>query len=666
MPYALDLILPSASAFGSWTYWLLVLIALLEGFVLTGILVPGTVIIVAAGMLAQRGVIDFATLVWCVALGSFVGHQISYVVGRFAATALRERHGFSASRYGGRASGVLRRHGPAAMLRARFMGPVAGFVPFAGGAAGLRARRFTGWNALGALPYALIVPALGYGFGALIGTLTATAPRIAVFAVIVTAALIVLGVILRRLRLAFPALRSVAVAVVRAVQNLPRVRAFLARHPQTFAQIQALIAARFGTDQFLGLTATVLGVLLVYVGFAYADSVFDFLGDQSTVSADTRIANLLYAMRDDRLIVVLGWITDLGGRHGLLPLLAGATLAMLALRRYNLLGGLWIAAVGNQLTVTLLKSFFDRPRSDLGYFVETSGSFPSGHAAGAVAVWAMLFYLAWRLRLLPLNIAALAAVLTAFAIGVSRVYLVEHYLSDVLNGYLVGALWLILGIAFCEWRRPMPRASAGPLRKGAAAVCFAVSALVAVYAATAMSNPLNQIADRTTQVMDDPAAWASTDLPQMTELLSGAPRQALNLIIVAPDIAAITQALGPDWQAAPRPSVPVLAAAVFDDWTGRALPDPLVIPTFWDNRPSTMGYTQPAPVDDLRLHLRIWDSLYRTPDSEVIYAATITQEHPLDWADAEDAIAPLGSDVPASVDAVIAALNAAGLRGLRP
>ncbi|UTH47624.1 hypothetical protein KBW81_13015 [Loktanella salsilacus] len=57
-------------------------------------------------------------------------------------------------------------------------------------------------------------------------------------------------------------------------------------------------------------------------------------------------------------------------------------MALLALRRYDLLGGLWIAAVGNQLTVTLLKSFFDRPRSDLGYFVETSGSFPSGHAAG--------------------------------------------------------------------------------------------------------------------------------------------------------------------------------------------------------------------------------------------------------------------------------------------
>ncbi|WP_386680056.1 phosphatase PAP2 family protein [Loktanella sp. R86503] len=665
MSDAIDLILPSASAFGSRTYGLLVLAALLEGFVLTGVLVPGTVIIIAASMLAQRGVIDFATLVWCVALGSFAGHQVSYHLGHLAASPLQARHGFSASRYGGRAHNVLRQRGAAAMLQARLMGPVAGFVPFAGGAAGLRAGRFTAWNALGALPYALLVPALGYGLGALISPLTATAPRIAVFAAMMTAALIVLAVILRRLRMAYPTLRSIAVALVRAVQNLPHVRAFLARHPQIFARIQALVAARFGTDQFLGLTATVLGLLLIYVGFAYADSVFDFLGDQATVSTDRRIANLLYAMRDDRLIAVLGWITDLGGRHGLLPLLAGVTLALVALRRFDLLGGLWIAAVGNQLTVTLLKSFFARPRSDLGYFVETSGSFPSGHAAGAIAVWAMLFYLGWRVRVLPLNIAAPAAVLTAFAIGVSRVYLVEHYLSDVVNGYLVGALWLILGVAFCEWRRPMPRTGAGPLRKGLAAACFAVSAAAAVYAASTMSNSLNQIADRSTGVLDDPAALVDTDLPVMTELLSGAPRQPVNLIIVAPDIAAITRALDPGWQAAPRPSLPVLIAATFDDWTGRELPQPLVIPTFWDNRPSAMGYAKAGNTKDMRLHLRIWDSHLRTPSGDVIFAATITEEDPLDWAGAENAITRQGPHVDQAISDVIAALSGAGLTGQR-
>jgi len=62
--------------------------------------------------------------------------------------------------------------------------------------------------------------------------------------------------------------------------------------------------------------------------------------------------------------------------------------------------GFGIAAVGNQLTVDLApKAFLIGPASDLWpYFVETSGSFRSGHAAGAVAGLGdfAVFYLAWR------------------------------------------------------------------------------------------------------------------------------------------------------------------------------------------------------------------------------------------------------------------------------
>jgi undecaprenyl-diphosphatase len=36
--------------------------------------------------------------------------------------------------------------------------------------------------------------------------------------------------------------------------------------------------------------------------------------------------------------------------------------------------------------------------------------------------------------------------------GLSRLYLLEHYLSDVLSGYLVGAVWLVLAICVTEWR----------------------------------------------------------------------------------------------------------------------------------------------------------------------------------------------------------------------
>ena len=36
-------------------------------------------------------------------------------------------------------------------------------------------------------------------------------------------------------------------------------------------------------------------------------------------------------------------------------------------------------------------------------------------------------------------------------IGLSRIVLNEHYLSDVMGGYLVGTLWLTVAISVMEW-----------------------------------------------------------------------------------------------------------------------------------------------------------------------------------------------------------------------
>ncbi|QYZ64519.1 MAG: phosphatase PAP2 family protein [Gammaproteobacteria bacterium (ex Lamellibrachia satsuma)] len=45
----------------------------------------------------------------------------------------------------------------------------------------------------------------------------------------------------------------------------------------------------------------------------------------------------------------------------------------------------------------------------------------------------------------------LVILLVILAIGLSRIMLGVHYLSDVWAGYLVGAGWLVIAITFSEW-----------------------------------------------------------------------------------------------------------------------------------------------------------------------------------------------------------------------
>ncbi len=115
---------------------------------------------------------------------------------------------------------------------------------------------------------------------------------------------------------------------------------------------------------------------------------------------------------------------------------------------------------GNGVNI-LIADFVQRPRPSAKLIhVDTPlnfNSFPSGHTEHDVVFYGFLLYLSltrpvreWRYRwfLLPLQIFAVAAIL---GIGYSRVLEGEHWISDVLGGYLSGALWLFLFIFLYRW-----------------------------------------------------------------------------------------------------------------------------------------------------------------------------------------------------------------------
>ena len=113
---------------------------MLEAFFLTGVVVPGTLIVDAGGVLVQRGLLDFFDLVWFVAIGSVLGSELGYWIGRLAMNRLPGRRRIGDSAAFARATRLFERRGGMALIIGRFLGPVAGLVPLAAGMAGMKRR----------------------------------------------------------------------------------------------------------------------------------------------------------------------------------------------------------------------------------------------------------------------------------------------------------------------------------------------------------------------------------------------------------------------------------------------------------------------------------------------------------------------------------------------
>lgn len=141
-------------------------------------------------------------------------------------------------------------------------------------------------------------------------------------------------------------------------------------------------------------------------------------------------------------------MTGLGG----IGVVAGASLLLAGYlwlqRRRGDVAILAFSLIGAQLISAVAKLLVSRPRPDLvSHEAEIySASFPSGHTLMATVTWvtfAMLLaadFKDWRVR----DYLLLTAWIVAVAVGCSRIYLGVHWPSDVLAGWAVGALWMVL------------------------------------------------------------------------------------------------------------------------------------------------------------------------------------------------------------------------------
>jgi undecaprenyl-diphosphatase len=118
-----------------------------------------------------------------------------------------------------------------------------------------------------------------------------------------------------------------------------------------------------------------------------------------------------------------------------------------------------LAAILSGVTNELVKDIIQRPRPAVDlvdvFAVLKSYSFPSGHVMFYVSLFGFVWYLAYTLLKRSLKRSLLLGFVGSFIllVGVSRIYLGQHWASDVLGAYLLGGLILAGIILFHQWGR---------------------------------------------------------------------------------------------------------------------------------------------------------------------------------------------------------------------
>ena len=190
------------------------------------------------------------------------------------------------------------------------------------------------------------------------------------------------------------------------------------------------------------------------------------LATGQTFVVDRPVLRFLVDHRSGLLTTAIRALTFMGGFPVLLPVVAVAGVTWW-LARQTLLP-LLLLAMGYAGSATLtdgIKAIVDRPRPPvadaIGHY--SGASFPSGHALDAMVVYGSLALLVARAsRRTPVRTAAWSSALVLVgAIAFTRLYLGAHWLTDVLAGILLGALW-IAALAAASPRRAAGRPVASP------------------------------------------------------------------------------------------------------------------------------------------------------------------------------------------------------------
>jgi len=417
---------------GKWTYAAVGALAFLETGAFVGLVFPGETAVILAGAIAGNGTTSIVLTVAIVWFSAFLGDTASFFIGSRLGKDFILRHGpkvrITPERFE-QVESYFSRYGGRTILVGRFIGLVRALAPFIAGSSGMTYRSFVPYSVLGTGLWAATFSLLGYFLASNLDKAETIASK-GLFVFGGTIALLVGGYL--------------AIRYMRDEENRSRLAARMEGNrlgrpvvafgrkiePQARFFWNRLTPGDLGLE-FTTLMAVLAVALFIVVGYGVeiADSPAPTAGDMTAFDISDEIRT---GWLDDLAEVV----TKLGSAWATLGVALIAAILMSRRKMWAELAVLVAALAIVHAGVPLLKEALDRPRPDAPLSSFAGDAWPSGHAAYAIIYPWLALALAVRNRtgLLSGTAVVLIGAAIAAAVGLSRVYLRVHYLSDVNSG----------------------------------------------------------------------------------------------------------------------------------------------------------------------------------------------------------------------------------------
>jgi membrane-associated phospholipid phosphatase len=201
----------------------------------------------------------------------------------------------------------------------------------------------------------------------------------------------------------------------------------------------------------LGLGGLAICLLLIWALAKLSGEILE----RESFAFDTSFLLWLHQFANPTLDSLMVTVTQLGNPMFVIPV-ATITLGILVGSRQKSAALMFaIACIGGVVLNTGLKLVFTKPRPELWHrlIVETSYSYPSGHALGSMVLYGMIAYLLSQRYPKFSSIIYVAATGLILAICFSRLYLGVHWPTDIVAGLGIGFLWLLICVTMLKLQK---------------------------------------------------------------------------------------------------------------------------------------------------------------------------------------------------------------------